>query len=1138
MSKNFVHLHLHTEYSLLDGVGKIDEYLDRAKELNMKAMAITDHGNMYGAIEFYKSAMKRGIKPIIGTEAYVSEFEMDKKEGRNFHLILLAKNLKGYQNLLKISSVGFLKGFYYRPRVDKEFLKEHSEGIIALSACMQGEISRAILGNESENIIDNKIKEYVEIFGKDNFYIELQGNGVEGQKELNRELFRYAKKHNLKCAATNDTHYVYEGDHVLQDLVICIQTGAKVADNNRMKIETKELFLKSRAEVINSLGDEYLEAIDNTEEIANRCNLSLEFGELKFPKYEIPACVKSSAEFLKKVVYKGLAERYPAGLSEELLKRVEYELEVILKMGYEEYFIVVWDFIAYAKGKNIPIGPGRGSAAGSLVAYALKITDLDPIKYNLIFERFLNPERISMPDIDIDICQERRGEVIEYVTKKYGEDKVAQIITFGRMKARAALRDVGRVLDVNLMKVDKTAKLIPAFSTLAEALRDSSELREIYSEDTEIRNLIDLSQRLENKVRHASIHAAGVVITKDPLMDVVPLYGDNKDNTISTQYQMKELEDLGLLKMDFLGLRNLTNLQRTIEYIKESRNKEIVLAKISLNEKEVYEMLSSGDSLGVFQLESTGIRKILAQLKPTKFEDVIALLALYRPGPLGSGMVESFINCKNGLEEIKYPHESLEKVLKETYGVILYQEQVMKIANIMANYSLGEADLLRRAMGKKQVSIMDENREKFVQRSVENGYTKEKAEEIFYLIDKFAGYGFNKSHSAAYALIAYWTAYFKCFYPQEYYASIMTSEKSNVENVAFYIEDAKVHKIDLKLSDVNNPASKFIVENGGIRFSLAAIKNVGESLAQKIKAEFEENGNFLRYEDFIYRLRGQGLNKKNIEALIYAGALDSLPGNRRQKIESIEKVIDYANKKIKEDDIQQMNLFGGAKSEIVNFVLPDLSDFTADEKLDKEKEFLGFYYSAHPLDKYDWLLKNYKMNKISEVKLENSQHTVKTYGILRDVKKILTKKTKEAMCTFILEDYYDQISGIIFPREYKELMNIELEGKAVLIDGTVQIDYFNGNENKKIVVKDIKSLNSIEFTKRNRVYILINEKSKDKYSRLKELLLNSKGDVPLSFAIDIDGNKEVKNSKITVEITPTLIRKIEELLGEKSIVIR
>ncbi|WP_297597034.1 DNA polymerase III subunit alpha [uncultured Cetobacterium sp.] len=1138
MSKNFVHLHLHTEYSLLDGVGKIEEYVERAKQLNMKAMAITDHGNMFGAIEFYKNAVSKGIKPIIGLEAYVSEFGMEQKEGRNFHIVLLARDEKGYKNLLKISSEGFLKGFYYRPRIDKEFLKKHSDGIIALSACMQGEISRAILDEESERRVEFKIKEYIEIFGKENFYLEVQGNGIEAQNGLNDQLFRYSKKMDIKCVATNDTHYVYEGDHVLQDLVICIQTGSKVSDSNRMKIESKELFLKSREEIIDSLGEKYLDAINQTEEIANRCNLKLEFGELKFPKYEIPSCSKNAKEFLRKIVYRGLAERYPSGLNEDLLKRIEYELDVILKMGYEEYFIVVWDFISYAKGKNIPIGPGRGSSAGSLVAYALKITDLDPIKYNLIFERFLNPERISMPDIDIDICQERRGEVIDYVTKKYGEDKVAQIITFGRMKARAALRDVGRVLDINLAKVDKVAKLIPVFTTLEGALKESLELRDIYSEDREIRNLIDLSQRLENKVRHASIHAAGVVITKDPLTDIVPLYSDNKEKTISTQYQMKELEELGLLKMDFLGLRNLTNIQRTIDYIKETKGKNIKLDDIPLGEKKVYEMLSTGDSLGVFQLESTGIRKILVQLKPNKFEDIIALLALYRPGPLGSGMVESFIKCKNGIEEIKYPHPTLEKILKETYGVILYQEQVMKIANVMANYSLGEADLLRRAMGKKQASIMDENREKFIERAVKNNYSKEKAEEIFDLIDKFAGYGFNKSHSAAYAMIAYWTAYFKFFYPEEYYASIMTSEKSNVENVAFYIEDAKNHKIKLRLSDVNNPVSKFTVENGGIRFSLAAIKNVGESLAEKIKLEFNTNGQYMRFEDFIYRLRAQGLNKKNIEALVYSGALDSVPGNRKQKIESIEKAIDYANKKIKEDDIQQMNLFGGAKSEIVNFSFPEVTDFSMDEKLEKEKEYLGFYYSAHPLDKYRWIITTYKMDRISEVKNENSQHSIKTYGILRDMKKILTKKTGEAMSTFILEDYYDKISGIIFPREYKEFLSQELEGKAVFIEGNIQIDYFNGNENKKIVVKKMIPISSVEFGKKNRIYILIKDSSKEKYNRLKEILLENEGEVSLSFAIDINGEKEIKNSKIKVRVSQYLIREIEDLMGDGSVVIK
>ena len=706
-----------------------------------------------------------------------------------------------------------------------------------LSLCLlvcREKFPRRIIDKESEIQIDEAVKKYIDIFGKENFYIEVQGNGIEGQKELNKKLSEIAQKHGLKLAATNDTHYVNKGDHTLQDVMICIQTGAKLSDEKRMRIETDGLYLKSRDEMIASLGEEYTEAVDNTGEIAGKCNLSIDFGTFKFPYFQVPTCVKTIEEFLRKLVYKGLDERYPSGLTETMVERVEYELSVIIKMGYAGYFVVVWDFINYAKLHKIPVGPGRGSAAGSIVAYALKITDLDPIKYNLIFERFLNPERISMPDIDIDICQERRQELIDYVGHKYGADKVAQIITFGTLKARAAIRDVGRVLDIPLSKIDRTAKLIPFNFSIDSALKNIPELYKLYTTDRDIENVINISARIENKVRHTSIHAAGIVITKDPLSETVPLYCD-KDSVVSTQYQMKELEELGLLKMDFLGLRNLTNIQRAVDYIEADIGKKIILHDIPLNTKEVYEMLSQGDSLGVFQLESHGIRRILTKLKPDRFEDIIALLALYRPGPLGSGMVDSFINCKNGREEIKYPHESLKDILKETYGVILYQEQVMKIANIMADYSLGEADLLRRAMGKKKIEIMDENREKFISRSVKNGYTEEKATEIFDLIDKFAGYGFNKSHSAAYALIAYWTAWLKKMYPRHYYAALMTSEISHIENVALYVEDAKKHGVKLKFPDINNAASKFIVDKDGVVFALSAIKNVGEKVAEGIK---------------------------------------------------------------------------------------------------------------------------------------------------------------------------------------------------------------------------------------------------------------------------------------------------------------
>ncbi len=1138
MIKNFVHLHLHTEYSLLDGVGKIDDYIDRAKELGMQAIAITDHGNLFGALEFYKKARKKGIKPIIGIEAYVCEKGMEEKEGRNFHLILLAKNNEGYRNLLKISSESFIRGFYYRPRVDKEFLKEHSSGLIALSACMQGEIARRILDGEVEENIFKAVDEYIDIFGKENFYIEVQANGIREQLTLNEKLYELAKLKSLELVATNDTHYVNEGEHTLQDILICVQTGAKLSDENRMKIETEELFLKSREQILEQLGEKYREALDNTLVIAERCNVDIEFGQFKFPDYKLPTCVKTVEALLRKLVYIGLAKRYPYGLTKSIVERVEYELGIIEKMGYAGYFVVVWDFIDFARRNSIPIGPGRGSAAGSLIAYALGITQLDPLKYNLIFERFLNPERISMPDIDIDICQERRQEVIDYVIEKYGADKVAQIITFGTMKARAAIRDVGRVLNTPLSKIDNIAKLVPFNATIKQTLEGVEEFRKMYLEDRELQRVIDISSRIENKVRHASVHAAGIVITKDPLTETVPLYCDTKNKVVSTQYQMKELEELGLLKMDFLGLRNLTNLQRTIDYIKDDLGEEIRLEDIPLNSKKVYELLSRGDTSGVFQMESVGIRKILVKLKPDKFEDIIALLALYRPGPLGSGMVDDFINGKNGLTEIKYPHPSLEECLRETYGVILYQEQVMKIANIMAGYSLGEADLLRRAMGKKNIQIMEENREKFISRSINNGYSEEKALEMFELIDKFAGYGFNKSHSAAYALIAYWTAYFKAHYMKHYYAALMTSEMAHIEDIAYYVEDAKLHNLKLHLPDINRASSKFRVDKDGIIFALSAIKNVGEGISQKILEEYRENGEYKNLEDFVLRTKQYGLNKKALESLILAGALDSLPGNRKEKFESIDKIIDYSNRKLKEDDIQQMNLFGEAKSTLGAFNLPQLPEYSLDELLSKEKEYLGFYFSAHPLDNYRRISKVFRLTPITELKEDKGIQVFKTCGILRDIKKIVTKNSGQIMGVFELEDYYDKISCVIFPKDYERAAHILIEGKPVYIEGNIQIDYFKGAENKKLIIRKIRFLDDIVRERNLKLYILMVEEDREKFSRLKEILNSSSGDTQVYFAIRNGNHKEVKKSKYLVTPDRGFLDELANLMGEDRITIR
>ena len=1148
---NFTHLHLHTEYSLLDGVGKISDYVKKAKNLGMTSIAITDHGNLFGAIEFYKKAKESGIKPIIGIEAYISEFNMDEKKGRTFHLVLLAANNKGYENLLKITSASYTGGFYYKPRIDKEFLKNHNEGIIALSACMQGEIPKRILDNEKREEIEKTLKEYINIFGKENFYLEVQSNNIPQQIIVNEKLHQLGNKFGIGLVATNDTHYVNKGDHPLQDIIICIGTSAKISDHNRMRIETDQLYLKSYEEVVASFDEKYKDAINNTMIIADRCNVDIEFGVLKFPEYKVPDSSPNIDEYLKKLVYKGLSKRYPnEKLTNEIKERASYELSVIEKMGYAAYFVVVWDFIYFSKKNDIPIGPGRGSAAGSLVAYSLGITELDPIKYNLLFERFLNPERISMPDIDIDICRERRQEVIEYVTRKYDDDKVAQIITFGTLKAKAAIRDVGRVLEVPLSKINTLAKIIPFNGKLKNLKKESEEFKKIYNSDSELRNVIDISEKLENTVRHASIHAAGIVISKEPLTNVVPLYSDNRSNsdnnvnidrkiiTLATQYQMKELEDLGILKMDFLGLNNLTILKRCIDYIKSDTGEEIDIHSVPLDSKEVYEMLSAGDTSGVFQLESSGIRRIIVKLKPDKFEDIIALLALYRPGPLGSGMVDDFINCKNGISQIKYPHSSLEKILEETYGVILYQEQVMKITSQMANYSLGEADLLRRAIGKKDFKVMEENKDKFVQRATANGYTKEKSVEIFDLIDKFAGYGFNKSHSAAYALVAYWTAYLKTHYMKYYYAAILTSYMSHVENIAYYVNDAKNHNVKLYLPNVNRASAKFVVRGEGIIYGLAAIKNVGEGTVNGIVEELEKNGEYKTFENFITRNKKNGINKRTLESLILAGAFDSLPGNRKQKYLFLDKAINFASKKAIEDEIQQMNLFGGSKSVIGKFVLPESPDFTLDEKLAMEKEYLGFYFSGHPLDKYKEIIDTYKLKSIKTIEESKNQNNLRAHGILRDVKKIVTKRAGEVMATFALEDNLNGIQGIVFPNAFKEYAHILVEGKAVYIDGYIQEDSFNDKVTKKIIVKKIKFLDDIINEAKYKVFIFIEKSDKLKYLQLKDLIKSHSGSSEVIFATKENNKKQIKPTKYKVIPNIDFIKGIKSLLGDNKIIIK
>jgi len=998
---------------------------------------------------------------------------------------------------------------------------------------MQGEIAQGVLTNNSEKL-EEALDDYIEIFGREDFYIEIQDTGVSEQRELNRALLALAREKELKAVVTNDVHYINKGDHTLQDILICIQTGQKVNDTKRMKIESKDMYLKSREELEEVFPDNKKE-LDISLEIAKKCNLELEFGKFKFPEYPLEEG-KNIDDFLKELVYKGLEKRYEV-IDEKIRARADYELDVILSMGYSSYFVIVWDFIDYAKKMGIPVGPGRGSAAGSIVAYALEITELDPIKYNLIFERFLNPERISMPDIDVDICRERRSEVISYVANKYGSEHVAQIITFGTLKARAAIRDVGRVLGIALTKVDKIAKLIPSFSTLENALKEVDELRELYEGDSECRTIIEISKGLENRVRHASVHAAGIVMTKEPLIEDVPLYIENSSKTLSTQYQMKELEELGLLKMDFLGLKTLTVLEKAVENIKENKGIKINLNKIKLEDEKTFDLLKEADTLGVFQFESRGIRELMRKLSPDKFEDIIALLALYRPGPLGSGMVDEFILAKKGLKEIRYPHESLKEVLEETYGVILYQEQVMKIANIMADYSLGEADLLRRAMGKKNLEIMEENRQKFVSRSVKNGYLEKKAVEIFNLIEKFAGYGFNKSHSAAYALIAYQTAYLKSNYPNEFYGALMSSEKNNLTKLGMYIERAKKQGIEIKTPSINRISSNFIAKDDYIVFGMSAIKNLGSKLIEELELDLRENGEYENFEEFLKRGKKIGVNKKNIEAFIFSGSLDELPGNRKQKFLSIDKLLKYIDISSKEDDIQQMNLFGLAKKTIERFEFPKVTEYSLDKLLKGEKELLGFYLSGHPLDIYKAVLETYDLNQIKNLN-ESSKTIVRICGILDNVKKLKTKSTGKTMATGIIEDYKNSIPCVIFPREFENFGYLFLTGEKLFVEGEVQNNFFNGKEEKKLIVKKILPIEEIGKERNFKVYILTTSEKNSKNRALKKLLLEHSGSQRVFLSLEDKKISKKLDESFNIEASQEFIEKVEKLLGKGKILVK
>lgn len=1130
----FVHLHLHSEYSLLDGAARIKQAVARAKEMGMPALAITDHGSMYGVVDFYKACKKAEIKPILGCEVYVAPRTMADRTPRVDdhlnHLVLLAENEEGYRNLLNLVSLGFTKGFYYKPRVDKEALAHYSKGLIALSGCIAGEVASKILAGDNEKA-RRAAGDYRDIFGPGNFFLELQDHGFAEQKTANRELLKIHKELDIPLVVTNDVHYVRREDAENQDVLLAIQTGKTVDDPGRMKFQSEELYLKSLEEM-NLLFGELPQAIQNTVEIANRCNVGMDFGKYFLPHYAVPEGYNADT-YLEELCHRGARKIY-GDLSDEVKKRMEFELGVIKQMGYSAYFLIVWDFIHFAKRNGIPVGPGRGSAAGSLVAYSLGITNLDPLKYSLLFERFLNPDRISMPDIDVDICYERRGEVIDYVVQKYGADRVAQIITFGTMAARAAIRDVGRALNMPYGDVDKVAKLVPTelHVTIEKALNDAPELKELYDQKPEIKKLIDTASALEGMPRHASIHAAGVVITKDPLTHYLPLYKAS-DGPVTTQFSMGTVEELGLLKMDLLGLRTLTVISDAVRSIPASTGEELDIDLIPIDNPATYEMLGRGETSGVFQLESSGMRAILRDLKPEVFEDIVALVALYRPGPLGSGMVDDFIKNKHGIKKAKYLHPKLEPILKDTYGVILYQEQVMRISSDLAGFSLGEADMLRRAMGKKKPEILAGLRSQFVEGAINNGVDGGIAGQVFDLMEYFAGYGFNKSHSAAYALVSYQTAYLKANYPLQYMAALLTSIKDNADKVAQYIEECRRLGIEVLPPDVNESRESFTVAGNKIRFGMAAVKNVGMGAVESIIRVREKEGPFSGYADFCRRLDTKVVNKRVLESLIKCGAFDSLGHRRAQLMAAVDSGLGLAQQSQRERENGQLSLldfFGGGAREAVSLNLPEVGEYPEEEMLAMEKETLGLYISGHPLSQYREALNGLATVKVAEIAELPDDSEVLLGGLIAGIKKVNTRKG-DAMAILTVEDLTGTIEVVVYPRPYLQYRPAIQVDEVVLVKGKSR----ENSEEVKIIAQEISFLDSHLG---GELHLKIESINSPLLDQVQLILSSFKGESPVFLHLGKEKKVIKTGEEFWVDLAGPVVRRLEDLLGPARVKIK
>ena len=1076
---SFVHLHTHTEYSLLDGSNKIKEYVARVKELGMTAAAITDHGVMYGVIDFYRACRDEGINPVLGCEVYVapgSRFDKELSHGddRYHHLILLAENNEGYANLCKIVSAGFTEGYYYKPRVDKEVLRKYSKGLICLSACLAGEIPRDIVAGKKDEARKAAL-EFVDIFGKDNFFLEMQDHGISEQQIVNMELMTMSRELDIPLVVTNDCHYTYAEDADAHDILLCLQTGKKLSDTDRMRYEGGQYYVKSEDEM-RLLFPYASDAVHRTQEIADRCHVEIEFGVTKLPQFDVPEGYDAWT-YLNFLCTKGLHERYgedenaPAGdTGLTLRERLDYELGVIKKMGYVEYFLIVWDFINYAKEHDIPVGPGRGSAAGSIVSYALKITNIDPIRYSLLFERFLNPERVSMPDIDVDFCYNRRQEVIDYVTRKYGKEKVVQIVTFGTLAAKGVVRDVSRVMDLPYSFGDRIAKLIPneLNITLDKALEMNQELRELYDSDEEVRRVYDMSRRLEGLPRHTSMHAAGVVICQKAADEFVPL-SRGSDGSIVTQFTMTTLEELGLLKMDFLGLRTLTVLHDAVRFVKETEGIDIDLDHLDMTDPKVFDTLSSGHTEGVFQLESAGMKSFMKELRPRNLEDVIAGISLYRPGPMD--FIPKYISGKNNEDSITYSTEKLRPILTPTYGCIVYQEQVMQIVQDLAGYTLGHADLVRRAMSKKKQHVMEVERENFVKGSSENGIDPAVSNHIYDEMMDFAKYAFNKSHAACYAVVAYQTAFLKCYYPEEFMAALMTSVIDNSKKVSEYILVCRQMKIELLPPDINYGQSGFSVvwetgENGerkkAIRYALTALKSVGRPVIDRIVEERNERGLFKDIKDFLERIQGTDVNKRAIESFIKAGAMDSLGGNRKQLMSVYADILDNLTHNKKNQLAGQISLFDVVDDDSKDFFevkLPNVPEYEPEIKLAMEKEVLGIYVSGHPLEKYLDLLEKYTDSRTSDFALDDETGAVAvtdgsrvTVGGMVTGKVVKYTKNNEPMCFVTIEDLVGTVEIIVFPKSYVKYNKMLFEDAKVIVKGRVSAEE---DKDAKIICEDM-----------------------------------------------------------------------------------